>query len=388
VRMMFASKNSARTVPEGNLRAVSFKGDRWKKAAAWSVVTFALSLGVGVIAWSWYLGKQPTWEHGFVSRRGERNASTPSEPSVVTEAAGTDAPRRAIDGVRVADGDASTVRYYTTMLDNIPVARPQAGIAEASVVYEALVEGGLTRFMAVFPETAAPERIGPVRSARPYFIDWALEYDALYAHVGGSPEALTKIDAVGVRDLNEMHAGAAFWRDRTRDAPHNTYTSMALLSDAFAKRYGDRDVAALRAWQFKDDASVEERAKEQSVSISYGHPNIDVKWTFDPATDSYRRTQGKKAADEKGKPVMAKNVIVVYAKTATIDAVGRQRIETTGSGDALFAFDGNAYHGTWRKSSKSARTLFFDAAGSEMRFNAGPLWIQVVPTDAKVTVTP
>lgn len=385
--MMSAPKNSARTVPEGNLRAVSFKGDAWKKAAAWSVVTFALSLGVGVIAWSWYLGKQPTWENGFVFRRGERKAADSGAPNMPVATA-PDAPRRAIDGVRIADGDAVSMRYHAAMLDNIPVARPQAGIAEASVVYEALVEGGLTRFMAVYPETAVSKRIGPVRSARPYFIDWALEYDAQYVHVGGSPEALTKIEDVDARDLNEMHAGAAFWRDRTRDAPHNTYTSMALLSEAFTKRHGDRAVTALRGWRFKDDAPIEDRAKEQAIAISYGHPNIDVKWTFDPATDSYRRAQGKKTADESGAPILAKNVIVLFMKTSTIDAVGRQRVETLGSGDAIFAFDGNAYHGTWKKASKSGRTLFFDGAGKEMTLNAGPIWVQVVPTDAKVTVTP
>lgn len=385
--MMSAPNNSARSTPEGSSRAVLFKGEGWKKAATWSVVTFALSLGVGVIAWSWYLDGGSIWGSGFVIR-GLRNKDRANEPTMVVPVVEVGTHRRAIDGVLSVEDEKSSMRYFAVMLDNITVARPQAGIAEASVVYEAPVEGGLTRFMAVFPETTDLERIGPVRSARPYFIDWALEYDALYAHVGGSPEALDKIKAVGLQDLNEMLTGGFFWRDSKRNAPHNAYTSGSLLNQALTKRFPNREKFEFRQWKFKDDADRAERADDQVVSIAYGHPNVDVVWSFDAETDTYTRKQGIKSLDERGAVVRVKNVVVLYMKIRTIDSVGRLRIETVGSGDALFLLDGNVFHGSWNKSARNARTILKDAGGNEIQFNAGPTWIQIVAVENLVTITP
>ena len=161
------------------------------------------------------------------------------------------------DGVRVPADLPEEKLYFAATIDNITVARPQSGISKASLVYEAPVEAGITRFLAIYPEGEDVERIGPVRSARPYFLDWAAEFDALFVHVGGSPEALEKLRAYDMRDLNEFFNGAYFWRDRSRSAPHNTYTSTEKLIAADRKRFADRKPPEVAGWRFKDDAPAE-----------------------------------------------------------------------------------------------------------------------------------
>jgi len=383
--MLNAPDNTARTVPAGKPRAVLFNADTWRKIAGWSVLTFAASLGVGIIMWGWLLhpGRDGSWGLLAWRDRGAAPASPVDEPTLEVPTV-----RRAIDGVRVPEGAAPVSNHRAVMIDNITVARPQAGIAAASVVYEVPVEGGLTRLMAVFPSTVDVARIGPVRSARPYFIDLASEYDALYVHVGGSPEALQRLASGSIRDVNEFSAGKYFRRDPKRSAPHNAYTSSAALTDAASERFSDRPEKEFLPWTFKDDADPAERPDAQTMLVPYDHPNVDVAWTYDPATNEYSRAQGKTKADEAGAPVRAKNVIVQSMKIATIDAVGRLRIGTVGEGDAVVMLDGNAYYGTWRKPSAAARTVFLDASGGEIALNAGPTWIQIVPEGTDVSVTP
>ncbi len=373
------SEETTQGKPEGG-PGVVFRNERfWKKAAVLSTAGFVAIVAGAAVLWTATGRTAP-----------ERAAAAVNAPAAGTAPdAGAPAPvatkRRLIDGVAVPADAPDVAGYYAVAIDDLSVARPQAGLPKASLVYEAPVEGGITRFLAIFADDVAAERIGPVRSARPYFLDWASEFDAVFAHVGGSPEALEKLAAFDMRDLNEFSAGRYFWRDGDRDAPHNAYTSAALLAEAVRKRFADRPAPQVAGWRFKDDAPPAERPDKASLAVTFGDPKADVVWTYDPAADDYVRAQGGKAQkDEDGTAVRAKNVVVQYTKVSVIDDVGRRRIVTIGDGDALFALDGLTVHGTWHKDDRTSRTRFYDASGNQITFNAGTTWIEVVPEDAKV----
>ena len=336
---------------------------RWGSALAWALIALASAFAGAAVMLAVLAAK-------------ERPAApaAPAEPVA----------RRLIDGAP-RDEEQKPLRYFAVVIDNLSVARPQAGIAAAPLVIEAPVEGGITRLLAIFPEGVDVPRVGPVRSARPYFLDWASEFDAMFVHVGGSPEALEKLAAYDMRDLNEFFAGAYFTRDRTKSAPHNAFTSLDGLAQADAKRYGDRDLPVVAGWRFKQDAAVDERPESAAVRVTYGDARMDVAWSYDRETNDYVRSQGgREHKDEAGSPVRAKNIVIQYAKVSVIDDVGRRRITTVGEGEALIVIDGIAVHGTWRKDARDARTRFYDASGNQIRFNAGPTWIEVVPTGTDV----
>jgi hypothetical protein len=291
---------------------------------------------------------------------------------------------RALDGAP-KERDAAERPYYAVMIDNSADARPPSGLQAAGVVYEAPVEAGITRFMAVFAADAAFEKVGPVRSARPYFIDWASEYDAVYVHVGGSPEAMERLRASDeVVDLNEFFHGAEFWRASDRVAPHNAYTGSTLLAD-----FGERAVAFNRdftRWNFKSDMAESERPVGGSLRIGARTAAYESNWEYDAAANAYAHALGARGHvdAESGQRLHARNVLVQFAEVEVIDSVGRRRVETGGGGDAIMALDGFVYRGTWRKDETLSRTMFYDASGNPIRLNRGLTWVAVVPLGTNV----
>jgi hypothetical protein len=353
----------------------------WEGAAAWSIVLFATVVGASSVLWALWTGDEGGRRLGFALRRGEAEIAAPEE-----EPQAEPKERRPLDGMPVETGGPPRA-YYAVMIDNFSAARPPAGLSAASLVIEAPVEGPITRLLAVFGDDAAAERVGPVRSARPYFLDWAMEFDALYVHVGGSPEALGLLAGDAVRGMNEFSFGAYFWRDQKRRAPHNTYTSLELMKKNDERRFPGREHAAPEPWRFKEDAPEDERAEDGAViSIPNPERSYAVRWTYDRAANGYVREQGGSPHAEEGNgAVRAKNVVIQYVKTRVLDEVGRKRIETIGEGEALAAIDGNVVSAKWKKGSKDARTRFYDAAGNELAFNAGTTWIEVVADGTDIT---
>lgn len=376
-----------RESPPKAIRGVLFLRERrWRAIAAASGIVFA-AIAVGSGVWWAATGKLPP-----VFDRAKKPVA-PAAPAPVAPAAPT--ARRAIDGAPAAMG--APTEYFAVMIDNLPAALPQAGIAKAPLVVEAPVEGGITRLMAVFPADAEVKKIGPVRSARPYYLDWAGEFDALYAHVGGSPEALNRLKTSDLRDLDEMRASAFFWRVASRKAPHSTYISTGLLAEALTARKRSGDPHPLPAWKFKDDAPPADRP-DGDVTLTLGETGKWlVSWRYDKERNLWSRVFGGAAqADDDGSPVLAKNVVVQFTEVETIDEIGRRRIDTTSGGDALFAADGRIIGASWKKGAKDrrsagdpakgdGRTRFYDAAGNEIVFDAGTTWIEVVATGMPVT---
>lgn len=289
---------------------------------------------------------------------------------------------RRLDGVPVTPG-AEALRPISVMIDNQIVAQPLSGVDQASLVIESPVEGGITRIMAFFdPMLPTSTVIGPVRSARPYFVEWASAWQAGYAHVGGSPESLDDIRALGsaFSNIDEMAQSAAFFRDRTKSAPHNVYSTIGQLAENRDRRYGT-STATYTPWRFEPLAtSTDAVISASSVRIPYGG-SYSVQWKYDPQLGLYQRLKGNTPQKTReGKEILAANVAVIKATSRVLDAQGRLSIRTIGSGDAVLYRAGKKYIARWSRA-QDEPMRFEGADGSEYPLTAGTTWIQVTTDD-------
>jgi hypothetical protein len=289
--------------------------------------------------------------------------------------------------------DLAARRPIGVIIDNFPQARPQWGLSSASRVYEAITEGGITRYLAVFAERDA-SRIGPVRSVRTQFLNYALELDAAVAHVGGNADALALIDQERIKDLNEFRYGDAFHRIFSPHVAfeHTVFTSTDALRALVDQHGWDEDVAvADEPW--KDDAPAAQRPASQTVSINFSFPEYAVSWIYRPTTNDYARQLG-------GKPdVDAATEQVLTAKSVAIAIVPRTHGRTVigedtwtfsdlGTGPAWVVEDGTTVPGTWRKTSRAEQLRFFDQGGREIAFDRGPQWVEIIPPEVTPTFAP
>lgn len=289
---------------------------------------------------------------------------------------------RMIDGVLVPQGE-EDLFPVAIMIENHTEARPQAGLAKANLVIEAEVEGGITRFLAFYASGDKPDRIGPIRSARPYFIDWAKGLSALYVHVGGSPEALAKIIKENVLDVNEFYNEKYFWRDGVNSAPHNVFTSGENL-DKYLDKKGLNDGDFI-SWEFKNDSEFDKRGDIQSISIGYVRELYGVEWKYNKEENDYIRYEADEPhLDESGELVGAKNIAVAYMDAEVLDSELRLKMDTIGEGDSIVCMDGNCQPGKWKKISSTSRVRFYDNEDNELKFNRGTTWVEVVRPEIEV----
>ncbi|MSR84924.1 DUF3048 domain-containing protein [Candidatus Uhrbacteria bacterium] len=300
-------------------------------------------------------------------------------PDQVTTSTVNLVPRR-LDGMLVPVGQ-ELLAPRAVMIENEINARPLSGLSQARVVIEAPVEGGITRFLAMFDASSTVAEIGPIRSARPYFVDWARAWNSIYFHVGGSPEALSLIQKLGngFHQLDEITAGQFFWRSVDRTMPHNTYINHALME----KAAGETNVASSTmpvVWHFQDVTTSTKRGGIVTVKITYGGP-YTVTWKFDPVRDLYTRFQGNKSQnDQDGTAVESENVIVIKTEAQVLDKIGRLKLRTIGSGEALVYRDGNRYAMRWRRG-LGEPIKFEGTDGTEILLNRGRTWIEVTTDD-------
>jgi hypothetical protein len=287
---------------------------------------------------------------------------------------------RVIDGVLVEPGQ-ENIPPIAVMIDNMLPARPQSGIARASIVYEAEAEGGVTRFLAIYAAGEQIDEIGPVRSARPYFIDLAQEYGAMYVHCGGSPDALSKIIREKVFNLNQFYNGQSFWRSDKRLAPHNIMTSSALLGSQAAKK---KVVASYEGWNFS--SSIEKVAGEHLVKVLSGSQLLTSSWRYDGETGLYFRYQGdKKYLDASGEEISVSNLVIQKAKHVVLDEKQRLDVDVVGQGEAYICRLGLCLEATWSKASAKKRTVF-KVEGQLAEFTPGNFWVWIVRPYAKLKV--
>jgi hypothetical protein len=279
------------------------------------------------------------------------------------------------------------------MIDDNVIARPQSGFNAASIVYQAPADGGEDRYMLVFQELDGPD-IGPVRSGRPYFVNWAAEYRAGFAHYGGDLKMQQYVPTINGRllyDINALGAGAgAYHRISSRARPHNGYTSTEALWTTAARLGAPAAmVAEVGLRPFKEDAHAEDRPRMGSISVPYGRGAAG--YTYSAATNSYHRSIAGSAQIDPvdGQRVIARNVVVLFMKlsvdTKTEPGHSRPVLAQIGQGTALVFRDGTVISGTWRKGDAGDLTRFYDAAENEIALNRGRIFIQVVATGTNVT---
>ncbi len=291
---------------------------------------------------------------------------------------------RALDGVCVESAEKMNPKLIVVMIENHPDARPQSGLSKASIVYEAPVEANYTRFMAIYPADAAVEQIGPVRSARPYYLDWVSEYgQPMYMHCGGSPDALNKIKDYGILDVNEFYYGKNFWRSPSRLAPHNVYTSSELWNNAVVS-YNDRGslITDNVEWWTFGECGIQNvecgTASTSSIMVDFLAPSYVVEWKYNSSTEKYERSQaGEEHRDADGSLIVADTVIVQHVKTRVLDEIGRISMETIGTGVVEVYFDGVKIAGTWKKIDRTSRTRFYNELREEIKLKAGKIWVEV-----------
>lgn len=272
------------------------------------------------------------------------------------------------------------------MIENSPDARPQSGLNKAGVVFEAIAEGGITRFLTLFQEEQ-PDYVGPVRSVRPYYVDWLQGFDAAVAHVGGSAEALAKIKSEGVKDLDQFANAGPYKRVSNRYAPHNMYTSLGGLIE-LSKSKGWTSSKFEGFPRKPEAASAAPTARGIDIKVSSALYNVH--YDYDAATNSYKRALGGKPhLDERSKEQISPKVVIGLVVPYSIHPDGIHSVyKTIGSGTAYIFQDGNVTEATWEKTSAKSQITFKDAAGKPVTFNAGQTWITATAVNTNVTYRP
>jgi hypothetical protein len=277
------------------------------------------------------------------------------------------------------------------MIDDLAAARPQSGLHLADIVWHAPAEGGIPRYMAIF-QSHLPTAIGPVRSARSYYVAWASELKAVYAHAGGSPQALATLRAKG-RGQYVFNADVFRWEGRyfhrvhTRFAPHNVYTSGKLLR-SLSKRLAAKDKVIKWPWTFAPDAALETRPYGGTIKAVY--PANTIVYRYDHASNTYKRSvsrEGKQVDAADKERVAPKNVILMFVSFHPLgDKKHRLEADLVGSGRAYISTDGRTIKGTWKKTGTTKPTRFFDAKGKPVVLTIGQTFIQVLPRGSAFSI--
>ena len=300
--------------------------------------------------------------------------------------------------IKIFNGNDRPIAF---MIDNNKNAQPQASLNSTYMVYEIIVEGGESRLMALFKGTVA-DQVGPIRSARHYFIDYAMENDALYAHLGMSPQAEAAFEEFDIDHVNGQvyDTGKArtetslYWRVKHKKAPHNAYTNTESILK-IAKGFGWKTTSSKKSVlnYVSEDVrlDLEDAFSVESVKIPYTKGHV-VEYKYNSETERYTRwSKGKIMYDEMtGEEVTTKNIIITFAENYTLDDgedKGRQDVITVGSLDGYYITNGKAIKIKCNKSSRTEQTQYVDLQGNEIKVNDGNTWVNVCPIDAEVTFT-
>lgn len=287
-----------------------------------------------------------------------------------------------------------TDRPIALMIDNHKGAMPQGGLNDAYLVYEIIVEGGETRLMALFKGVDL-EKIGPVRSARHYFLDYALENDAIYVHFGWSPQAQSDITKLGVDNINGIYeSSTSFWRTSDKYAPHNVATSIEkILQIANRKEYRTTSTIDSVLNYVAEDVDLKESEIEaNTVTIPYSYYNT-VRYEYDETLGKYiRYSRDTKQVDwSTGETVTVENIIITKCENWTLndgENKGRQTLDNVKTLEGYYITNGKAIEITCEKSSRSAQTVYKDLNGNEIEVSDGNTFIQICPINSEITFEP
>lgn len=285
------------------------------------------------------------------------------------------------------DASALNTRPFAVMIENSSASQPHYGLNSAAVIYEAPVEGGITREMAIFEAPGALSKIGNVRSCRPYYVYLASEYGAVYCHFGQSVQGQEVLDQKLTPELNGLKgAGSkAFYRTNDKASPHNVYTDGAALAAGASAEGIDMtyDASSKKHLNFAADGMTNDLASGTPCTKAalYFYDNKPV-FTYDAATGMYNRTEfGQPETDAlSGETVSVKNVILQNVESSMYDEK-HVRLTLTGTGTGKYLTNGRMIDITWSKENDTAGTRFYDTNGNELVLNQGRTWISLIQAD-------
>ena len=294
--------------------------------------------------------------------------------------------------IQIVDENSKT-RPIAVMINNNHEAWPHAGLQDAYITYEILAEGGITRMMAIFKDQDT-SKIGSVRSARPYYLDYALENDAIYVHYGWSDQAKADIASLDIDNINGLTVSSVFWRDKSlnKATEHTVFTSMDRIKEYAMEQGYDRDTNKDLLLNYSA-AEVSLKNKEGSmpadnVYMKYSY-YTDTSYEYDPENKVYLRSMsGEPHVDAvTGKQYTYKNIIITPIESHAYDSYGRLELDNIGSGDGYYITDGYAIPIKWEKSSRSSQTVYTDLSGNEIKVNDGNTFIQITPIGEDIEIT-
>lgn len=317
-----------------------------------------------------------------------------------------------------------TDRPIAVMIDNHTGAWPQANLNKAYLVYEIVVEGGETRLMALFKGQDL-EKIGPVRSSRHYFLDYALENDAIYVHHGWSPQAQSDISKLNINNINGIQESSKdFWRVKDKSAPHNLFTSTeSILKIANRKNYRitseknsvlnyvAEEFDLTEKYKIKIEVETEAEIDNEvetpvyneedegqktkarvAENLTIPHSTLQtVKYEYNKETKTYTRYARKRIQTDytTGKPVTTKNIIITMCDNYTLtddENKGRQGLKNIGTFDGYYITNGIAIPITCTKTARDKQTVYKDLDGNEIKVNDGNTFINICPTNAEIII--
>ena len=284
-----------------------------------------------------------------------------------------------LNGIEVKTEASLRKPVTAVIIENSPDARPQSGLKQAEVVYEAIAEGGITRYMVLYQQNA-PSLIGPVRSLRPYFLDYATSYHASIAHIGGSTKALKAVRNGNYRDIDQFFNAASYWRSPDRYAPHNVYTdSKHLAALNKSKGYVSSTFTSFQ----RVDGTPASKPTARTFYVNFSSGLYNTKYTYQAKCNCYNRyLAGSLNKDRERGTITPSVVVALHVDESTVmEDWWRERIKTSGQGKAEIFQNGNITEATWSKKNQAAPLRLIDADGKDIPLVRGQTWIAVVPND-------
>lgn len=326
------------------------------------------------------------------SKKTPKTASAKTETAEETQPPAQ--PASILTGLPVTEEQRNT-RPVALMIENTKVTQPQYGTAKAAVIYEAPAEGGITRLMGVFEDYSGLERFGNVRSCRPYFVQMAAEYNAVYVHFGQSIQGQEELDKGYVDELNGLSGigGTVFYRTQDRKAPHNAYTSTnGLLAGMQAKNFATTYKADEHThFQFASADQPSVPAGDDCAAVQLYFYDNKPYFVYDAASGQYNRFEfGSPQIDAAANnaQLTATNIILQFTPSSYYDNEHyRMKVDLIGSGSGKFLTRGKIIDITWKKDSETGITHYYDGNGSEIVLNPGRTWISIVEQNAEAKNT-
>jgi hypothetical protein len=281
--------------------------------------------------------------------------------------------------------EALPARPLVVSIDNVGDAVPQSNLSKADLVYEFPVEGAQTRLEAIF-YSEFPDKFGPVRSTRPYFVDLTREYKAIFLAHGWSKQAKEYLQTGVVPYINAMNTSAKFYRDSSKAAPHNSYITWEEVKKKIDEEGWWNETQEIEPFSFLSGA--QENEGDAATFLDFKYNSSKYEYTYDANTGLYTRSinNGKKYIDkETGESITCANVLVQKVSSNKLDSYGRLEIDMCAGGEAILFTNGVAVKGTWSRADLDSRTKFVDTEGNEFKLSAGNTWVEVMDQNCTLT---